>query len=97
MVFSFTAFDKGSSVTNSDEQGYHGWKNYQTWNVVLWIDNDEGLYHLRKESDTYESFVQSLRETSGDKPIGYETPDGVPWTDSALDLERINEWWAEKE
>ena len=23
---------------------YSGWTNYATWNVVLWIDNDEGTY-----------------------------------------------------
>ena len=26
----------------SDEQGYNGWKNYPTWAVNLWIDNDQG-------------------------------------------------------
>jgi len=26
------------------EEGYNGWKNYETWCVALWIDNDEGLY-----------------------------------------------------
>ena len=24
------------------ERGYSGWTNYETWNVNLWIDNDQG-------------------------------------------------------
>lgn len=23
---------------------YNGWKNYETWNVALWLGNDEGSY-----------------------------------------------------
>ncbi len=26
----------------SEEQGYNGWKNYPTWAVNLWLNNDEG-------------------------------------------------------
>jgi hypothetical protein len=25
------------------EDRYNGWRNYETWNLKLWIDNDQGL------------------------------------------------------
>ncbi len=25
----------------SDEKGYNGWTNYETWAVALWFDNDQ--------------------------------------------------------
>ena len=28
---------------------YNGYANYQTWNVGLWIDNDQGTYNLVME------------------------------------------------
>jgi len=28
---------------------YNGWANYETWAVVLWLDNDEGSYRYCRE------------------------------------------------
>ena len=28
---------------------YNGYPNYQTWNVSLWLDNDEGTYRFFRE------------------------------------------------
>jgi len=28
---------------------YNGWKNYQTWNVLLWVENDERNYNAMQE------------------------------------------------
>jgi hypothetical protein len=28
---------------------YNGWSNYETWNVKLWIDNEEGSYNYWRE------------------------------------------------
>jgi hypothetical protein len=69
---------------------YNGWKNYETWNVALWIGGDEGLYNFAKGMTCYEVFKESMREMSGDSSIGYQTPDGVAWNDSALDTYELD-------
>ena len=28
-----------------EEKGYQGYENWETWNVSLWLSNDEGLYY----------------------------------------------------
>lgn len=69
---------------------YNGWTNYQTWNVALWIGNDEGLYELAKTCHDYEAFTNELKDLSGNAPISFQTPDGVSWTDSGLDIEELD-------
>ena len=49
-----------SDEKNNNE--YNGWKNYETWCVKLWLDNDE--YHQNLMLTMAEDAV---RETKGDE------------------------------
>tara|TARA_B000000557_G_scaffold77247_1_gene61847 strand:- start:4104 stop:4352 length:249 start_codon:yes stop_codon:yes gene_type:complete len=69
---------------------YNGWSNHATWNVALWIGGDQGLYEFAKECESYNDFVEQLREVSGDSSIGYQTPDRVAWNDSGLDIAELD-------
>jgi len=55
----------------------NGWKNYETWNVTLWIQNDETLYRLALATAGFQTFMQEMREWGVD-----ETQDGVKWVDA---------------
>lgn len=68
---------------------YNGYANYETWNVALWISNDEGLYSLSRSCSNYQEFKDYLRSGEcGD--ISYETPDNVSWNDSNIDVSEVN-------
>ena len=73
---------------------FNGWANWETWNVSLWIQNDEGLYNearrLARFGRTYQDLVSSLRDC-GSK----ETPDGCRWDDPAIDGLEINAMMAD--
>lgn len=70
---------------------YNGWANYQTWNVALWIQNDEGLYNLAKEiaeskySRPYQGFVDNMKDCGI-----HATPDDVCYYDSALNIKELD-------
>ena len=41
---------------------YNGWENYETWNVALWVNNDEGLYNIARRCVDYKQFVAYISE-----------------------------------
>lgn len=70
--------------TNVLDTTYNGWTNYETWNVALWINNDDGLYDIARETGDYQSFVESISE------FLTQTPDGVRYDDPAVNVIEIN-------
>jgi len=78
--------------TNLTDTTYNGWANYETWNVALWISNEEGLYHLARESKDYQTFVDCLEACSMNDAT---TGDGVKWNDPAVNVVELDEMFAE--
>lgn len=66
--------------TNIEDQTYNGWANYETWNVALWIQNDEGLYNLALTLSDYQELVDVLYQEYGVT----ETKDGVKFNSPKL-------------
>jgi hypothetical protein len=71
----------------SDKKGYNGWTNYETWNLALWIDNEQGSYNYWRErareslagqnSETREARVSDAAVDLADELKG-ETEDNAP-------------------
>ena len=65
---------------------YNGWKNWATWNVALWLGNDEGLYKMARRFVHYKDLANEL-EACGST----ETPDGASYKDQDLDTYALDE------
>ena len=76
---------------------YNGWKNRATWNVALWINNDETLY---KSAETYMRECPQISEPykSFISYKGYEdrkTRDGIAFCHFDLDYKELDEMMRE--
>jgi hypothetical protein len=57
------------------EGGYNGWKNYETWNVALWIDNEEPMYRAKQR---HLKDVGKFTAASVEKFVKRLMPGGTP-------------------
>ena len=73
--------------TQLTDTSYNGWTNYETWNVSLWLLNDEPLYRIAQmwAEHGYKSLSHVLMEMSP------ATPDGVAWNDTNLNICELND------
>lgn len=86
------------TVTNAIDKGYNGWANYETWNVALWIGNDEFLYNTAKacvefcgDNETpWDKFVRCMIDGQIGRHL-VKTKDGVKWNDPKINADEMNE------
>jgi hypothetical protein len=62
---------------------YNGWKNYETWNVALYMGNDYESYQIALGCRDYEDYRIRIVKTL--------TPDGVDLWGDELDIEALDE------
>jgi hypothetical protein len=77
------------------DKNFNGWKNRQTWNVALWINNDEPLYreavayvkerNAAGKKATYYNFIKRAGL------VGERTPDNISYSGTRLDYPALNE------
>ena len=60
---------------------YNGWADWTTWNVALWINNDETFYSIAKECGNYADFLYEMQVMIG----SFATPDGADWGEANID------------
>lgn len=69
-----------------DKDRYNGWRNYDTWNASLWINNEENIYNLAKRCRDYGEFV-AIMLCAGETKTG----DGVRWDSENMDWFELSE------
>ena len=64
---------------------YNGWNDWTTWNVALWIRNNQTYYNIATECKDYMDFLYEMQYMIG----SFATPDGADWGEA--NIEEMNE------
>ena len=83
-----------NQTTAMPQETYNGWANYETWNVALWMQNNQFLYNTavacveyKNDDETaYEKFIRNMHNVEK-----FTTNDGVRWDDEKINHDEINE------
>ena len=81
------------TASMTQDTTYNGWANYHTWNVALWIGNDEMIYRHAKANQNlgYRKWAKRFIDEFGE----YITGDGVAWLHDDIDTDEMDEMLAE--
>lgn len=76
---------------NDTDTSFNGWRNFETWNVVLWLDNDFAIHLVAQGHKTFPNPYLALRKQLEDSFNYMVTKDGISLYDPRLDIDAINE------
>ena len=76
----FKAIQPSINLWDTPEK-YNGWSDWTTWNVALWINNEESIYNIAKDCNDYIDFLFEMQAMFG----FYSTPDGADYGEANLD------------
>jgi len=75
---------------------YEGWTNYATWNVALWLNNEQPYYQAAvdfmkdyKGKQPYKDFIMDCGLDT------QRTPDKIKWISGELNYKELNDMMRE--
>lgn len=81
---------------STTKQTYNGWPNRETWNVMLWLDNDEGAYRYYVERvrdlESRGKRINAYRARCiAENALGPQTGDGISLSRTCIRWGKIAE------